>query len=90
MNELNMLRKKIDRIDQKILNSLAKRMMIVSKIGEYKRQKDISILDADRKSLVLDSWLSQGEALGLDQSLVKDIYNLLHAYALEQEKEVEK
>lgn len=85
MNQLQDLRNSINLLDSAIINILAERMRIVTKVGKYKKQQNIPALDKARWQEVLSNKMDTAKKLGLDQSLVKDIYNLIHEHALKME-----
>lgn len=85
MNQLQDLRNSIDLLDGAIINILAERMRLVTKVGQYKKQQNIPALDKSRWKKVLSNKMDTAKKLGLDQSLVKDIYNLIHEHALKME-----
>lgn len=55
MDELKHLRERIDDIDQAILNLFAQRMEITQKVGEYKLERGMAVLDEGREREVLSS-----------------------------------
>lgn len=55
MNELNILRKKIDKIDKKLLPLFIKRMGYSAKVAEYKSKCGMPVLDTNRERSILDS-----------------------------------
>ncbi|MBI4038449.1 chorismate mutase [Candidatus Daviesbacteria bacterium] len=85
-NELEDWRKQIDSIDEKILNLLAKRMNISGKIGKFKKEKNVSLLDKKRLEEILTSNVKTGEKLGLSKDLIKNLLHLIHKYSLEIQK----
>jgi chorismate mutase len=48
-NNMKTLRKRIDKLDNKIIKILAKRMDVVTKIKEYKEKHNLPILDKKRE-----------------------------------------
>lgn len=52
--ELNLLRKKIDEIDEKLLNLLKERLEVSKKIGEIKKKKNMPIYDPIREQEIID------------------------------------
>ena len=86
-NKLEDWRKQIDSIDEKILNLLAKRMDISSKIGKFKKEKKVSLLDKKRLEEMVESNIKKGKKLGLSKEFIKNLLHLIHKYSLEiQEK----
>lgn len=85
MNNLIKLRQEIDTLDAQIIKSLAQRMRVVQKVGEYKKKRGIPPLDKTRWQKVLKSKLLLAQELGLDQNMVKEIYERIHQAALKLE-----
>lgn len=52
--ELKDLRNEIDKIDQELVCLIEKRMEIVKKIGKYKKEKNLPILDQNREEEVIN------------------------------------
>lgn len=55
MTELDLLRQGIDQIDRELVDLFLQRMDIACKVGAYKRQNGIPVLDAAREAAVLES-----------------------------------
>ncbi len=89
-NNLISLRKKIDALDAQLLQLLKQRMKLVFKIGVYKKQQGIAPLDMTRWQKVVESKLLLAQKLGLNQDMVRDIYERIHKTALELESTVQK
>ena len=53
MNELDKLRLDIDEIDKELAILFNKRMMIVEKIKQYKKENNIAILDKAREEYLI-------------------------------------
>jgi chorismate mutase len=84
--ELDILRKKIDVCDQKIIALLAQRFTLVKKIGLYKNKKNIVIWQSDRVEKVLDSRSLWGAKKKLSKSFVREIFYSIITYATHIEK----
>lgn len=54
MRDLNELRAEIDKIDNDILELFSKRMEVVKKVGEYKIEHNLPILNSKRENEVLE------------------------------------
>lgn len=54
MNELDLLRKELDGIDEELCKALNKRFSVVKKIGEYKKLNEIAVTDSERESAVYE------------------------------------
>jgi len=85
---LDDLRKNIDRIDEEILNSLAKRKKLIKEIATLKKSMKIPVLDKGREKLVLDNLKKKAKENKLDADLVASIYSLIFENSkIEQEIE---
>ena len=53
MNELELLRQQIDAIDAQLVPLFLERMAVTQRVGEYKKERDIPVLDSSRERQVL-------------------------------------
>ena len=82
---LQNLRKEIDDIDDEILNLLAKRMMVSEKIGDFKKQNKVTVLQMDRWKQVLEHHINKGVGLGLNDESVKEIFEIIHKDSIDRQ-----
>lgn len=82
---LQNLRKEIDVIDDEILNLFAKRMNVSKKIGEFKKEHKVTVLQMDRWKEVLEDHISKGTNLGLDEQSIKDIFEIIHKASINRQ-----
>jgi chorismate mutase len=75
---LETLREEMDSVDNILIEAIGKRIELTKRLGEYKKSYNMTILQANRWKQVLDDRLKQAQYLGLDEKLVKEIYQLLH------------
>jgi chorismate mutase len=78
MQSLLKFRSEIDEIDDQILQLLAQRMSISERIGEYKREHGVTILQVKRWDNITTKLLRSGEALGINSVFLKKILDLIH------------
>lgn len=71
---IELLRKEIDEINQKILKLLAKRCEISNEIAKYKVKMNLPILDENREKFILDNISKHSETLGMNPKIVKTIF----------------
>lgn len=83
MNELEKLREQIDELDKVIASSYAKRLEVVKKIGEYKKQNNIAVLDSNREDIVISN--VSKFACGYEKE-VCDLYKYIMDYSKNQQK----
>ena len=87
---INILRKQIDEIDEKLLTILAKRMRISKEIGIYKKEHNMPILQSGRYNDILENRAKQGEALNLSGDFVTEIMKAIHAESVKVQREIMK
>jgi chorismate mutase len=72
---IKQLRKKIDEVDEQILQSLSERAEICRSIGSVKEKHGIPIQDFPRENDVYTRMREKAAKLGLDPSQVEAIYH---------------
>lgn len=75
MEEIKQLRKKIDEVDEQILQSLSKRTEICRSIGLVKERHGIPIQDFPRENDVYAHIRERAAELGLNPSHLEAIYH---------------
>ena len=74
VDELGEWRRKIDRLDGKLLNILKKRFKLVERVGKYKHNKKLKIEDKKRENFVINSKLRKTK---LSNDFVKKLFTLI-------------
>jgi len=87
-NELEKLRKSIDEIDEEVIQDISLRMNIAEKIGEYKKENKVTILQVNRWEDIVNERLSAGLALGLSEDFLKGFLKLIHEESIRRQAEV--
>jgi chorismate mutase len=82
------LRRESNAVDYELLEILSRRMDVVRRIGEYKKEHNLAILQVQRWQEVIEDRLETGDMLGLEKKFVKDIYEILHSYAIKLQSAV--
>lgn len=75
---IDQLRHQIDEIDEEMIQLLARRMQLAEKIGSFKREKQIAILQTQRWNEVLQKGLRLGEQYGLSQTFMGALLKTIH------------
>jgi len=70
-------RNEIDNINNKILNLLGKRIEITKKVGKYKKERGLKILDKKREAKVFSDLRKKAEKRGLDKNYINSIFKLI-------------
>lgn len=86
-SKLDILRDQIDKTDANILEAVSKRFLIVKKVADYKKLKNLPIVDLKRKQAMISKNVAIGLSLGLNEKFVKKLYELIHEFAVESENE---
>lgn len=85
---LSELRKQIDDCDNKLIELLSKRMRISREIGMYKKEHNMTILQTDRYSEILEKRGAQGALCGINSECVKNIFESIHEESVHQQMEI--
>ncbi len=85
---ITVLRKQIDEIDELLLTTLAKRMRISKEIGIYKKEHNMPILQSGRYNDILENRAKQGEAMNLSAEFVTEIMKAVHEESVKVQMEI--
>lgn len=88
LNQLEELRHQVDSIDHQLVELIASRMNISSRMGEYKCRNNVTILQMERWLEIIRTRTAHGEAIGLEGSFVERIMKLLHEESILRQTEV--
>ncbi|MGY8989596.1 MAG: chorismate mutase, partial [Flavobacteriales bacterium] len=80
--ELNTLRKKIDKLDQNIVETLNLRTDLVEEIAKFKLENNLTIFQLERWFEILYKRREQAINLRMDPKMVRDIFELIHKYSI--------
>jgi len=78
INKLEQLRLVIDELDEELINKFASRMDIIEKIGEYKSQNNVTILQLERWERILANRSFLAEKVGLSDDFIKKMLEIVH------------
>jgi chorismate mutase len=70
---LTQFREDIDKLDDEIMQKLSARMKISQKIGEYKKENKVTILQVTRWEEIIHTRVALGLAMGLSDEFTKDL-----------------
>ena len=87
-SHLKVLRELIDNVDEKLLQTMSKRMEIVEKIGEYKRDNNITIFQLKRWNEIISTRPEFAKKLGLTEEFAKKLYELIHKESIQRQTEI--
>jgi len=84
-NKLEELRSEIDKLDEELIDILARRMMIVEEIGYYKKENKITILQLKRWSQLTHDRIEAGIKLGLSQEFILKLLESVHEESIQRQ-----
>ena len=82
---LTVLRRQIDILDNDLLELLAKRMRVSKEIGTYKKEHNMPILQAQRYDEILKNRIGQAEKMGMDGEFMKTVLMAIHEESIRQQ-----
>jgi chorismate mutase len=82
------LRKEIDKIDDLVIQKLAERMSITQKIGEFKRDNKVTILQVNRWDEIMKKRTAFAKALKLDVNFTEKFLELVHGESIRRQTEI--
>ena len=80
------LRARIDVIDDNLLKILADRNEVSRKIGQYKKEHNVAILQAGRWESLLAKVEEKAEALGISREAIRSIMTAIHDESVRVQK----
>jgi 3-deoxy-D-arabino-heptulosonate 7-phosphate (DAHP) synthase len=87
-DKLAQLRKDIDKLDDQIIKILSDRMKIVERIGEYKRDNNVTILQVSRWDEIIQKRSNVAQALKLDRDFTVKLLELIHNESIRKQNEI--
>lgn len=88
LESLAVLRKEIDHMDEQLLEILKNRMKTVEKIGTFKKENDMTILQNGRWSSLLEKNLMLAQKFELDEDMVNSILKAVHQGSINLQEKV--
>ena len=85
---LTQMRKQIDELDNQIMDILAKRMRVCREIGHYKKEHNMTVLQASRYNEILNKRGVQGTLCGMAPDFVAKVFESIHEESVRQQIEI--
>jgi chorismate mutase len=86
--ELDKFRQQIDMLDESIFQALANRMNISRKIGQYKKDHNLMVLQLNRWEEILHKRSQLGQAMGMSYEFTKHFLELVHEESINLQTEI--
>lgn len=87
-NQLEMFRNRIDALDDELLEVLSSRMDIVREIGRYKRENNVTALQINRWSQLMEDRVKLGQKLNLHRNFTQILFQLIHEDSVRIQTEI--
>ena len=82
------LREQINHVDDELLALIGQRMKIADKIGEYKRENNITILQTNRWNEILEKAFVKGNRLGLSKDFITKYFDAIHMESIGHQNKI--
>jgi chorismate mutase len=87
-NRLDVLRHRIDSIDNELLETLSARVAITKQIGRYKKENNVTALQIGRWSQLMEDRIKLGKKMELSEDFVKHVFQLIHEDSVRLQTEI--
>lgn len=85
---LEAIREQIDQIDDELIHLLSQRMKLADKIGEFKKENNITILQRERWNKILSKAMKEGTVLGLSEDFIKKYFDAIHLESINHQNKI--
>lgn len=85
---ISLLRQEIDRLDNELVETLAKRMEVSRNIGQYKKEHRMPILQAQRYDSILSSRVKLAQEMGMSGEFMRTVLSAVHEESVRQQIDV--
>lgn len=88
LTALEKLREQINHLDDELLQLLGQRMKIADRIGEYKKENNVTILQTNRWNEILERAFTKGEQIGLSKEFIIRYFDAVHMESINHQNRV--
>lgn len=85
---IKQLRQQIDDLDNQLIDLLSKRMRVSREIGQYKKEHNMTVFQANRYNEILEMRGAQASQCGIDPDCVAEIFEQIHQESVRQQIEI--
>lgn len=85
---LDKLRAQINHLDDELMQILGQRMKVAEKIGQYKKDNNITILQTTRWNEILERAFKKGEKMGLSNEFITKYFDAVHLESINHQTKV--
>ena len=84
--ELHWLRAEIDELDDTLWETIAARMEVSQRIGEWKKTHGVTPYQPERVKVIGERLKAKGEQLGLPQAFIERMWDIIHEESLKRQE----
>jgi len=88
ITQLKVFRNEIDQLDQKLIDILAERMQVVSRIGIVKKEKNVAVLQSQRFNEIMEKMIEKAHQTGLSDEFITGIFKEIHQESIRQQETI--
>jgi chorismate mutase len=85
---LDKLREQINHIDDELMQLISQRMSIAEKIGEYKKNNNVTIFQQGRWNEVLEKALGKASKVGLSEEFITRYMDAIHMESINRQNKI--
>ncbi len=82
------MRQQINQLDDELMQILSARMKVADKIGQYKKDNNITILQTNRWNAILERAFTKGEKLGLSKEFITKYFDAVHMESINHQNKI--
>ncbi|MEY4552947.1 MAG: hypothetical protein RL099_1275 [Bacteroidota bacterium] len=82
------MRQQINQLDDELLQLIGQRMKVADKIGQYKKDNNITILQTNRWNAILERAYERGEKLGLSKEFITKYFDAVHMESINHQNKI--
>ncbi len=86
--QLEKLRQQINHLDDELMQILSQRMKVAEKIGEYKKNNDVVILQTNRWNEILERAYKKADPLGLSKEFITRYLDAVHMESINHQNRI--
>jgi chorismate mutase len=82
------MRQQINQLDDELLQIISQRMKVADRIGQYKKENNITILQTNRWNEILERAFLKGEKLGLSKEFIANYFDAVHMESISHQNKI--
>ena len=82
------MRQQINHLDDELMQILSQRMKVAEKIGQYKKQNNITILQTNRWNEILERVTAKADKLGLSKEFITKYFDAVHMESINHQNKI--